>query len=389
MSKIILEDFFRWTTGYSLYLFLFYDIIRFEKRSCKLGRYIVQLWSEKVELKWIEELVEVLKKRKKSLIGVGIILLVVFYFLPEIGYFYFWLTSMVKVDSSKMNFSRLNLLQVLISILSPVLTFLVLMNSVANQKSTNKRLDQQSEEAERRINSEQVSNAFYKLLEVFTNIQKQVSIQKIKENINNLYSTNSWDFYLENGYCSNDGRNHQLEWFLYESNIKEDIIRYNSDEENMAIVVNMRFEELYAESSQYFKAFHRIVKILNVSLKNNKIDKEEYHSYIGILRANLSSNEMEILLINSLFVKRGIGLGLELVGTDFFGNKNDFDINQHFINIWKESKKELMNIFIDDIKNKNIELRNEIKEYFREIDIKDVNNFDDLYKQYKSYLKKN
>ena len=259
-----------------------------------------------MELKWIEELVEVLKKRKKSLIGVGIILLVVFYFLPEIGYFYFWLTSMVKVDSSKMNFSRLNLLQVLISILSPVLTFLVLMNSVANQKSTNKRLDQQSEEAERRINSEQVSNAFYKLLEVFTNIQKQVSIQKIKENINNLYSTNSWDFYLENGYCSNDGRNHQLEWFLYESNIKEDIIRYNSDEENMAIVVNMRFEELYAESSQYFKAFHRIVKILNVSLKNNKIDKEEYHSYIGILRANLSSNEMEILLINSLFVKRGL-----------------------------------------------------------------------------------
>ncbi|MGV8956174.1 putative phage abortive infection protein [Lactococcus lactis] len=257
------------------------------------------------------------------------------------------------------------------------------------KKSTNKRLDQQSEESERRISSEQVSNAFYKLLEVFTNIQKQVSIQKIKENINNLYAANSWDFHLKKGYCSNDGKSHQLEMFLDVSNINEDKIRFNSDEENMAIVINMRFEELYADSSQYFKAFHRIVKILNVSLKNNKIDKEEYHSYIGILRANLSSDEMEILLINSLFVKRGIGLGLELIGTDFFRNKNDFDINQHFINIWKESKKELMNIFIDDIKNKNIELRNKIKEYFQEIKIKDVNNFDDLYKQYKSDSKKN
>ncbi len=337
-----------------------------------------------MELKWLKELIDDLKKQKKLLIGVGIILVVIFYFLPEIGYIYYWLTLLVKVDSSKMNFSRLNLLQVLISILSPILTFLVLMNSVTNQKMTNDRLDNQSEEAERRLNSEQVSNAFYKLLELFTNIQKNIDIQQIKLETDVLDISNTSDLLLKNGYLSEEGTNEKLQNFLQDLDIALPIILSNSDSENMALAINMKFENFYEKTSQYFKAFHRILKILNVSFENNKIDKKEYHSYIGILRANLSSVEMEIILLNSLFVKRGIGLGIELTGTDFFGNQDDFDINQHFKNIWRESKKDQMIIFIDDIENNNKDLRNKLKDHFRTIGIKNINNFDDLYKQYKS-----
>lgn len=222
------------------------------------------------------------------------------------------------------------------------------------------------------------------MLELFTNIQKNIDIQQIKLETDVLDISNTSDLLLKNGYLSEEGTNEKLQNFLQDLDIALPIILSNSDSENMALAINMKFENFYEKTSQYFKAFHRILKILNVSLENNKIDKKEYHSYIGILRANLSSVEMEIILLNSLFVKRGIGLGIELTGTDFFGNQDDFDINQHFKNIWRESKKDQMIIFIDDIENNNKDLRNKLKDHFRTIGIKNINNFDDLYKQYKS-----
>ena len=99
-----------------------------------------------------------------------------------------------------MNFGRLNLLQILISILSPVLTFLVLMNSVANQKSTNDRLDLQSSESKRRLDSEQVSNSFYKLLEVFTKIQERVNIEELKEKTKFLEENTKGFFLIKDDY---------------------------------------------------------------------------------------------------------------------------------------------------------------------------------------------
>ncbi|WP_350356809.1 putative phage abortive infection protein (plasmid) [Lactococcus lactis] len=349
-----------------------------------------------MELKWLYELVEVLKKRKKLLICVGGILVAVFYFLPEIGYFYYWLTLMVKVDSSRMNFSRLNLLQILISILSPVLTFLVLMNSVANQKLTNDRLDLQSEESKRRLDSEQVSNSFYKLLEVFTKIQERVNIEELKEKTKFLEENNKGVFLIEDDYLIPSknpdivrSSKYHLERFLHDnSDIEEDKLESLTSKQRMALAVNIKFEQHYENSSQYFKAFHRIVKILNVSLNTKKINEDEYHSYIGILRANLSSNEMEIILMNSLFVKRGIGLALELIGTDFFGNEDDYEVEQHFINIWKNSKKELMSKFIDDKKGENREFRNILVAYFRKPENKAIDNFNELYYQHQNCTQK-
>lgn len=344
-----------------------------------------------MEFEWLEKLVEVLEKRKKLLIGIGIGIILVFYFLPELGYFYYWLTLMLKVDSSKMNFSRLNLLQILISILSPVLTFLVLMNSVANQKSTNERLDLQSKEAKRRLNSEQVSNSFYKLLEVFTKIQEKVNIEELKTKTRNLDEDNTSAALLEKGYLdyqngvlNNNSRINLGIFILENSSFEENEILSLPLEQWMELAVNIKFEQHYDKSSQYFKAFHRIVKILNVSLNTQKISKDEYHSYIGILRANLSSNEMEIILMNSLFVKRGIGLALELIGTDFFGNEDDYEVNQHFINIWKESKKDLMSKFIDDTEGKNIDFRNILVAYFRKPENRIINNFNNLFDQYQN-----
>lgn len=337
-----------------------------------------------------------IKKHKKLSISIGIgsILLAlasVFYYLPKIGYFYYQNVSTSKVDSSKMNFGRLNLLQVLISILSPVLTFLVLMNSVANQKLTNKRLDQQNKESQSRLNSEQVSNSFYKLLEVFTNMQKRVNIEEIKEKTRTLEGDDKDGATLETDYIildKKDSSGEILNNYLIENNIPFEKRDQLSSGQKMACVVNIKFEQHYEMSSQYFKAFHRIVKILNISLSTKKIDKDEYHSYIGVLRANLSSNEMEVILMNSLFVKRGIGLGIELIGTDFFGNEDDFEIEQHFINIWKDSKKELMSKFIDDTEGENIDFRNKLVAYFRKPENKSIDNFNDLYDQYQKSIPK-
>lgn len=349
-----------------------------------------QNWSGKSE--------EGLRKHRKLLIvvGIGIILLllaVVFYFLPIIGHFYYQLVFTGKVDSSKMNFGRLNLLQILISILSPVLTFLVLMNSVANQKSTNDRLDLQSSESKRRLDSEQVSNSFYKLLEVFTKIQERVNIEELKEKTKFLEENSKGFLLIEDDYLFPSknpdivrSSKYNLERFLHDnSDIEEDKLESLTSKQRMALAVNIKFEQHYENSSQYFKAFHRIVKILNVSLDTKKINEDEYHSYIGILRANLSSNEMEIILMNSLFVKRGIGLALELIGTDFFGNEDDYEVEQHFINIWKNSKKELMSKFIDDKKGKNREFRNILVAYFRKPENKAIDNFNELYDQYQNF----
>lgn len=352
-----------------------------------------QNWSGKSE--------EGLRKHRKLLIvvGIGIILLllaVVFYFLPIIGHFYYQLVFTGKVDSSKMNFGRLNLLQILISILSPVLTFLVLMNSVANQKSTNDRLDLQSEESKRRLNSEQVSNSFYKLLEVFTKIQERVNIEELIEKTKHLEEYNKGIFLIKDDYLIpsknpdvvRSSENHLARFLFNNSDIEEDRLNSLTPNQWMALAVNIKFEQHYEKSSQYFKAFHRIVKILNVSLDTKKINEDEYHSYIGILRANLSSNEMEIILMNSLFVKRGIGLALELIGTDFFGNEDDYEVEQHFINIWKNSKKELMSKFIDDKKGKNREFRNILVAYFRKPENKAIDNFNELYDQHQNCTQK-
>lgn len=358
-----------------------------------------QNWSGKSE--------EGLRKHRILLIvvGIGIILLlaVVFYFLPIIGHFYYQLVFTGKVDSSKMNFGRLNLLQILISILSPVLTFLVLMNSVANQKSTNDRLDLQSEESKRRLDSEQVSNSFYKLLEVFTKIQERVNIEELKEKTKFLEENNKGVFLIEDDYLTSSkipdvvehSENNLARFLLNNSDIEEDRLNSLTPKQWMALAVNIKFEQHYENSSQYFKAFHRIVKILNVSLDTKKINEDEYHSYIGILRANLSSNEMEIILMNSLFVKRGIGLALELIGTDFFGNEDDYEVEQHFINIWKDSKKDLMSKFIDDKKGKNDdkkgknrEFRNTLVAYFRKPENKAIDNFNELYYQHQNCTQK-
>lgn len=89
--------------------------------------------------------------------------------------------------------------------------------------------------------------------------------------------------------------------------------------------------------------------------------------------------------MNSLFVKRGIGLALELIGTDFFGNEDDYEVEQHFINIWKDSKKDLMSKFIDDTEGKNIDFRNTLVTYFRKSENKAIDNFNELYDQYQTF----
>lgn len=64
--------------------------------------------------------------------------------------------------------------------------------------------------------------------------------------------------------------------------------------------------------------FHRIVKTLNEYYDDyNDFDVKRYTKYIGTLRTQISPAEFQVILFNSLYIKRGFGLGIQLIGSGF------------------------------------------------------------------------
>ncbi|MDS1011737.1 putative phage abortive infection protein [Lactococcus lactis] len=135
--------------------------------------------------------------------------------------------------------------------------------------------------------------------------------------------------------------------------------------------------------SSYFKIFHRILKSLNKRFDEKKLDESDYKNYIGILRTQLSSEELVVILINSLYVKRGLGLGIELIGTNLFGDEKDFKIDQHFVIPKPEIIQDDLSIFINDNEGKNIKKRKDYEKKLKSID--NIAEFEDIM-NFKSFV---
>jgi hypothetical protein len=262
-----------------------------------------------------------------------------------------------KANPLQMNMSRSELLKILISLISPVLSFFVLKNTVKIQR-----------ESIIRRNIDDVNRDFYGLIGIFSKQQQEHKDMILEFNDNAIISIGSFNIgYSQPGINPNQNNQYSYyKWGKKEEKWFERCIQANAPEmidadERVNFIINRQFDSVYHELSSYFKVLHRILKNLNEKLETRVITKKIYFNYIGILRAQISSEELVIILVNSLYAQRGLGLGIELVGSDFFGNERDFELEQHFEfpepQISSNDMSEFVLLKDNKMKNRRIELR--------------------------------
>lgn len=276
--------------------------------------------------------------------------------LPSLAEWYILLVH-DKANPLQMNMSRSEFLKILISLISPVLSFIVLKNTVKIQR-----------ESIIRRNIDDVNRDFYGLIGIFSKQQQEHKDNIFEFNENAIVSIGSFNTgYSQSGINPNQNNKYSYyKWSKKQKDWVEDEIPSNSpkmkDSNNRVnYIINDQFESVYHELSSYFKVLHRILKNLNEKLETNVITEKMYFDYIGILRAQISSEELVIILVNSLYGRRGLGLGIELVGSDFFGDMRDFKLEQHFEfpepQITSNDMSEFVLIKNNKMKNRRIELR--------------------------------
>ena len=315
-----------------------------------------------------------------------VVFVFVFVMLLKLPSFGLWYGANVKdkVSPNSINISRVELLKILISLIAPILTFLVFMNTLSIQKKN-------QEESKKLNNSDSANREFYSLLDLFKKEQnKSETIKAIsflyKRAINDKHGNS-----FINDYNIDIGNGLDFRFNLFESN-QWFSITYNSSkykgknltkEQKVELVISRQFDDVYNKMSSYFKIFHRILKSPNKRFDEKKLDESDYKNYIGILRTQLSSEELVVILINSLYVKRGLGLGIDLIGTNLFGDEKDFKIDQHFVIPKPEIIQDDLSIFINDNEGKNIKKRKDYEKKLKSID--NIAEFEDIM-NFKSFV---
>lgn len=251
---------------------------------------------------------------QKIILWMVIITGVMIVFLPELMEFYKTL-PLGYVNPKTSNLSRLEFLKVSISILSPVLTYMAFSNTTKLQKANDEQRRIEKEEAIRKENYQMMHTDFYKLLELFTKIQKDEEVRK----------------HLP----------------LMAESIETGIDPYGEEHSEF---------DPFAYIGHYFRIVNRILKILNLRLDEGAIKPEEYHMFIGIFRTQISKTEFIVLLYNSLYAWTGKGLGIQMIGSGFFDDvrpENSLNLPNDKEAIFKV--QELVKKF--DFNEENIEYR--------------------------------
>ena len=91
---------------------------------------------------------------------------------------------------------------------------------------------------------------------------------------------------------------------------------------------NEIFNEHYDETGTFLRHTYRIVKFINLKIEDKNMQKE----LRGLLRAQFSEKVMLGIFYNSTFTEKGLGFGIQLLNSDFFGDTNDLntDDSVHF-----------------------------------------------------------
>lgn len=317
-----------------------------------------------------------------------IVLIFILIFLPYFGKLYNVFVLESKVDKNIINLSRSDLLRIYISLVGPCLTFIVFKNTLDIQKENREKYEQDKLADIKRKNIDDTNREFYNLLQLFN--KRQLAAEKVIEKLysNAIYSDKGYDFIndynsIEVSVPSNIGNVSVIRTMrsegpdFKEPEAYEPVINAKNGDISL-IIINEQYDSVYDVLGPYFKVLHRIVKSLNKRLENKSLEIDDYKNYIGILRSQISSAEFIVILVNSLFVKRGLGLGVELVGANFFGNKKDFSLNQHFD--IPPIKISLKDILIFEYNKVNVNERIKLRE---QLEITHVANFKSLLNQIK------
>lgn len=238
--------------------------------------------------------------------------------------------------------------KLIVSILGPILTFVVFIRTIQTQLESSKNLIKDS-----------VSKDFYNLLNLFIKIQGKIDksdYEKLESNIKNKISMITKNL----GY-----RNSENSESIEKDLIDEHASDFNTELNEYIKTINNYFVGEYDKFGSYLKVFHRIVKLLNSKYESNEISYQDYRMYVGILRSQLENYEFYIIFINSLFTNRGIGMGVELLKTSFFGDELDIELNQHFDHPYFLTNV-INEYFIEDNKKfKSVKMRKKVRKKYK------------------------
>lgn len=155
--------------------------------------------------------------------------------------------------------TRLDYVKIVISILGPVLTFIVFQNTLMIQKGN-----------ESRTRFQNANEDFKYLFGLFIEKQKQLT----------------------------------------------ECIKLHPD-----WTETVYFEKTDIDLGDYFRSLSILIDIMNEHLDQKDISEKQYERFVLILRTQITLMEFKIVLYASLFKERSLGLAIGLTGSGFFGKK--------------------------------------------------------------------
>lgn len=99
---------------------------------------------------------------------------------------------------------------------------------------------------------------------------------------------------------------------------------HNLEYEEVFPVINNIYRVNYYKLGHLFKHFHRIIRLVLQGRVSQ--DKGLQKDLIGILRAQCSEELLQLIYYNATYTSRGLGLGMLLQGSCFWGDTPDFEV---------------------------------------------------------------
>ena len=299
-----------------------------------------------------------------------------------------WNFDFVRIqDVKSKDLNRLKSIQIIetlklvLLITTPILTMILFLNTINVQKLNSENLGKDS-----------MSKDFYNLLGLFKQEQEKskASLQTLGRSVKSKLDTVVYQLqvidinksYPDERLLENEYYSKQCPNYLRITN-ETDIKQCEKNIKKYKIAIGHTFDDIrdeyknsYSEVGTYFRILHRLIKVINDRFENGIINEDERMLYIGIIRAQLSLDELLVVLVNSLEIKKGIGLGVELMGSSFFGDSVDIDDGQHFDcpDIYRDNLKKYFVRSIDSEKKRKIFRENFIVYRGNE----EINNFQSL-----------
>lgn len=335
-------------------------------------------------LYWIDNKIGFLK-RIPVFVGVTFLIVLIVSFIYWCITSNFDFVSIQDVKSEDINrFKSIQIiesLKLVLLITTPILTMILFLNTINVQKLNSKNLGKDS-----------MSKDFYNLLGLFKQEQEKSkdSLERLGMRADSnletvahrliLIETNkkNRDDAISENECFSKQCPNFFKWRneRYRLDCENEIDKLQEFIGNNYYHIKYSYKEFYSQIGTYFRILHRLIKVINDRFENGIINEDERMMYIGILRAQLSTGELLVVLVNSLEISKGIGLGVELLGCSFFGDEIDIDNDQHF-NCPSVYRNNLKKYFVHSFNSEKE------RKFFRECFLefrgdKDITNFQSL-----------